>query len=130
MLPASAEDFPRYFAQAFAARDAAAMGAILDDEGSGLTLSGQWAEGPAALESAWAAEFAGLLANARLVTGKKQLRMLGPGAAVLNLRYVITGAEQAEGMELPRFGAVLSAVTIARSAGWQAVSLNFSPLSD
>ncbi len=130
MLPASADDLPRHFAQAFAARDAHAMAGILAEDGHALTLSGQWVEGQEALEAAWAAEFAGLFAQARLVTGKSNLRMIGPGAAILHQRYVITGAQQAEGVELPRFAALLTAVAIARTGGWQAVSLNFSPLSD
>jgi hypothetical protein len=41
-------------------------------------------------------------------------------------RYVVIGAQSPEGHELPRFGAVLTAVLLARADGWRAVSLTFS----
>lgn len=130
MLPDTAEDFPRAFSQAFATQSGADIAALLAPDGQGLTLSGQWAEDRAAMESAWAAEFSGLLARARLVTGRVNLRMLGPGAAVLSQRYVVSGALDAAGAEMPRIPAVLAAVIIATTGGWQAVSLSFSAISD
>lgn len=130
MLPDTAEDFPRAFSQAFSAQAAADIAALVAPDGQGLTLSGQWAEGRGEMEAAWAAEFAGLLARARLVTGRMALRMLGPGAAVLSQRYVVSGALDESGAEMARFPAVLSAVLIATAEGWQAVSLGFSAISD
>ena len=130
MLPDTAEDFPRAFSQAFAGQSGANVAGLFVPDGHGLTLSGQWAEGRAALEAAWTAEFAGLLARARLVTGRASLRMLGPGAAVLSQRYVVSGAVDADGVEMARIPAVLAAVVIASAAGWQAVSLSFSAISD
>ena len=56
--------------------------------------------------------------------------MLGPGAAVLSQRYVVSGAVDADGVEMARIPAVLAAVVIASAAGWQAVSLSFSAVSD
>ena len=129
MLPAAAEDFPRAFTLAFATGSGAEVAALLDPDGQGATLSGQWAEGRAAMEAAWAAEFAGLLTRARLVTGRTGLHVLGPGAAVVSQRYVVSGALDAEGGELPRFPAVLSATIIARPEGWTAVVLSFVAVS-
>ena len=124
------EDVPRAFSQAFAVQSGAGIAVLLAEDGLGLTLSGQWVEGRVEAEVAWAAEFAGLLAKARLVTGKTSVKMLGPGAAVVSQRYVVSGALEAEGVELPRFAAVLSATIIARPDGWTAVALSFTAISD
>ena len=130
MLPDTAEDFPRAFSQAFGAQSGADVAALVAADGQGLTLSGQWAEGRAQMEAAWAAEFAGLLSRARLVTGRASVRMLGPGAAVISQRYVISGAVDEAGSEMARIPAVLQAVVIATAAGWQAVAFSFSAISD
>lgn len=130
MLPDIAEDFPRAFSCAFNAQSAADLARLVAADGRGLTLSGQWAEGRGEMEAAWAAEFAGLLVRARLVSGRMALRMLGPGAAVLSQRYVISGALDESGAEMARIPAVLLAVLIATTEGWQAVSLSFSAISD
>ena len=129
MQPSSAEDFPRAFTQAFAAQSAPDIAGLIAPDGQGLTLSGQWAEGRAEMETAWAAEFAGLLERARLVTGRLGLKMLGPGAAIVTQRYVVIGALAEDGTELPRFPAVLSAAVIATAEGWRAASLNFSAIT-
>ena len=126
----SPEEFPRAFFQAFTVQSAPGIAALLVEDGQALTLSGQSAEGRDPTESAWAAEFAGLLAKARLVTGKTSVKPLGPGAAVVSQRYVVSGALQESGQELPRFPALLLATIIARPEGWAAVSMSFSALSD
>lgn len=104
------DEFLRAFAGAFNAGDAAAMAGLMSETGTALTLTGQWAEGPAAIEAALAAEGAGIFARARLVTGKGTARNLFPGCTLLRQRFVITGAQDETGAELPRFGAVLVAV--------------------
>lgn len=124
------EDFVKSFALAFAARDAAGIAALMAEDGQGLTLSGIWVEGRNAVQSAWAAEFAGVLARARLVTGRGGLRPLGPGATVIHQRFVLIGAQAASGAELAHFSTVLSAVLLARATGWQALVLHLLPLGD
>jgi hypothetical protein len=125
-----AEIFVQDFARACAALDAGALAALLAEEVQGLTLSGRWAEGRAAMEAAWGADFGGLLSQARLVRGKLGHKMLGPGAAVLHQRFIVSGALAAEDQALPRFPAVLSVVLIARPDGWQAVSLTFQAVQE
>ena len=71
-------------------------------------------------------EFAGLSRMARLVTGKTALRPLGPGAAVLHQRFVVTGLRDASGAELPRIGALLTAVLVAKGEGWLALTATFA----
>ena len=67
----SLEDFPRRFAQAFTAQDAAGLAALIAPDGTLQSLTGLWAESPEEIESAFAAEAAGIFARARLVTGKE-----------------------------------------------------------
>lgn len=121
-----AEDFAKRFASAFGRQDAADLAQMLADDADVLTLTGAVVETAAEAEVAFAGEFAGIFAVARLVSGKHRLRVLGPGGAVVTQRFVVSGARDDQGAELPRFGAVLTAVLTARSTGWQAVSMTFS----
>ena len=68
----------------------------------------------------------GAFARARLVTGRGKLRPLGPGAAVLHQRFVLSGLIDAEGRDMGRVAALLMAVLVARSDGWKAVTLQFT----
>lgn len=104
------DDFLRSFVQGFGAGDAAALAGLMAGGGTALTLSGGWAEGPAEAEAIFAGEFAGLLGRARLVTGKGTARSLFPGCYLIRQRFVVTGATDAAGAELPRFGAMLVVV--------------------
>jgi ketosteroid isomerase-like protein len=120
----SADDFARRFAAAFGAQDIEALAALIAADGTVLTLSGAWAEGTQTARVAFAAEASGLCARARLVTGKGDVLPLGPGFALVRQRYVVTGAIDETGAELPRFAAMLVAVL----ANGVAISLTFTAL--
>ncbi len=124
------EDFPRAFAQAFSTQNATAIAALLDGDADLVTPTGQHAEGSEAIEQAMAAEFAGVFRTARLVKGRMRLRPLGAQAALVAQRYVVTGARDAEGMELPRCSLLLTATITATAQGWQAQALQLSMLAD
>ena len=126
----TADEFPRLFAAAFGAQDSGAIAALLADDAQVVSLTRAWAEGRMEAETLFAAEFAGIFRRARLVTGKLALRPIGPGAAVVHQRYVVTGAQDADGGDLPRFAALLGLVLLAKPDGWQALSLTFSALAD
>jgi hypothetical protein len=121
-----AEDFAKHFAAAFGRQDAVELAQLLAEDADVLTLTGALLETATEAEAAFAGEFAGIFAVARLVSGKQRLRGLGPGGAVVTQRFVVSGARDDQGAEMPRFSAVLTAVLTARSMGWQAVSLTFS----
>lgn len=123
-----AADFPRAFAAAFGAQDAPTLAALFAEDGNFHSLTGHFAEGRRAIEAGIEAEFAGLSRMARLVTGKAALRALGPGAVVLHQRFVVTGLRDAGGAEMPRVGALLTAVLVAKSDGWQAITATFAAL--
>lgn len=124
------EDFTRRFAQHWMARDVAGLVALMSDDAEMLTLTGAWCEGRAEIEAVLTAELQGAFARSRMVTGKKRLRPLGPGAAVLVQRFVLSGLVDADGRDAGRIGAVLSAVLIARRDGWQATMVHFTGLAE
>lgn len=124
----SLEDFPRRFAQAFTAQDAAGFAALMAPDGTLQSLTGLWAESPEEIENAFADEAAGIFARARLVTGRAQIRSLGPQYALLRQRYTVSGALDHTGVDLPRFGAILVAVLELGAEDWLAISLSFTAL--
>jgi len=119
------DSFAKVFGAAFLAQDARAMAGVLSPDACVVSLTGGVAESAAEAEALFAAEFAGTLARARLVTGKSRLVPIGPGGAVLHQRFVVIGVTDEAGQELPRLGAMLTAVLLARAEGWRAVSLTF-----
>jgi uncharacterized protein (TIGR02246 family) len=125
----SPDDFSRSFVLAWGGRDAAALAALCADDAEMLTITGLWCEGRPRIQDILQAELDGAFAQSRLVTGKGRLRPLGPGAAVLTQRFVLSGILDAEGRDAGRVGAVLSAVLLARVEGWQAATLHFVALA-
>ena len=124
------EQFPKHFAMAFGSHDSAGIAGLVAEDGQILTLTGLTATGTVAVQDAFAREFAGTLAVARLVSGRLLLRPLGPGGAVLHQKYVVCGAVDAVGGEVPHFSAVLTAVVLARAERWSAVYLGFSAVTE
>ena len=90
------------------------------------SLTGLWAEGRTEIAAALHAEFAGLCAHVRLVSGRGRLIPLGPATCILHQHYVLTGLVDAAGLELPRVGAMLTAVLVERPGGWQALTATFA----
>lgn len=123
------EDFSRAFAYAFGDRDAAALAELMAEDGSAQTLTGIWAESRAEARHAFEAEATGIFSRARLVTGKGTVLPLAADVVLLRQRFVVTGAIEESGEEMPRFGAML--VTVLRSDGlnWRAVNLSFTLIS-
>lgn len=126
MIP---EDFPRHFASAFASHDADALAALFLPDATLQSLTGLWAETPEEIRDGFASESAGIFRAARLVTGKGTLRDLGPHSMLLRQRYMISGAQDETGAELPRFAAMLVAVMEKNDGDWRVQSLTFTALS-
>lgn len=122
------EDFTRAFAFAFGDRDGRALADLIAADGTVQSLTGIWAEGRDQAEAAFAAETAGIFARARLVTGKGSVLPLSPDFALLRQRFVVTGAIEETGAEMPRFGAMLVALLQSDGLNWRAVSLTFTLL--
>lgn len=120
------EDFTRAFAFAFGDRDAKALADLIAPGGTVQSLTSIWAEGRDQAEAAFLAETAGIFARARLVTGKGSVQPLSPDFALLRQRFVVTGAIEETGAEMPRFGAMLVALLQSDGLNWRAVSLTFT----
>jgi uncharacterized protein (TIGR02246 family) len=123
------EDFPKAFATAFAAQDRAALVAMLAPDAQVITLTGALAETAEQAALAFDQEFAGIFAGVKLVTGRNRLRTLGQDGALVHQRFVVMAARDQTGRELPRFGAAMTAVLLARDENWQVVSLSLSALT-
>ncbi len=119
-------DLSRDFAAAFARRDGHAVAALCVPDADFLSLTGAWAEGREAIAEVMAEEFAGLLAEARLVTGRSKQRALGPHGAVMLQRYVVSGLRHPDGSDAGRQGAVLAATLVASVGGWLILSASFT----
>ncbi len=124
---ASAEDFARDFAQAWQKGDSRGIGALFTPDATFMTLTGVWCEDRAAIEAAAGAEFEGIFARARLVTGRGRLRLPAPSVGLLTQRFVLSGLRHSDGSDAGRVAAVLTAV-LNRDAegGWLAVAGHFS----
>ncbi len=123
------DDFTRAFVVLWGQRDAAGLAALCAEDADMLSITGLWCEGRTRITEVFEAELSGGFAQSRLVTGKGRLRPLGPGAAVLSQRFVLSGVIDADGRDAGRIAAMLSAVLLARADGWQAAALHFSALA-
>ena len=125
----SPDDFPRSFGVAWGQRDAQTLADLCAEDCEMLSITGLWCEGRKRIHEVLEAELAGAFSHSRLVTGKGRLRPIGPGAAVLNQRFVLSGIVDAEGRDAGRVAAMLSAVLLARADGWQAATVHFVALA-
>jgi uncharacterized protein (TIGR02246 family) len=123
------ETFPKAFAAAFSARDAEALAGMMTEDAALVSLTGQWVEGRTPIRDTWAAEFAGTLRMARLVTGRQRIHTAGQ-AAVVSQRFVLSGALAPDGREMPRCAVLLQGTLAPAGDGWHAVSISLTVLSD
>lgn len=123
------ETFAKAFAAAFSARDAEALAVLMTEDATLVSLTGQWVEGRPLIREIWAAEFAGALRLARLVTGRQRIQPAGQ-AAVVSQRFVLSGALAPDGREMPRCAVLLQGTLAPAEDGWHAVSLSLAVLSD
>lgn len=120
------QQFPRLFAQSFGAQNHTGLAELFASDGSLHSLTGQHLEGRKAIEAGLAEEFAGLSRMARLVTGKTSQQVLGDQVVILHQRFVVTGLRDASGAELPRLGALLTAVLFLEAGLWLAKTATFA----
>lgn len=122
-------DFLRSLAAAWVAGDGQALSAMLAPEAAMLTLTGLWAEGQPAIVAAMEAERSGVLARARLVTGRGTTHNPLPGVAILSQRLVVSGLTDSDGQDIGRQGAMLTATLVAGPDGWRAQAVTFAPVA-
>ena len=120
------QSFARLFAQAFGTQDPAGLAALFSQDGSLHSLTGRHLEGRRGIEAGLAEEFAGLSRMARLVTGRTGQQNLGSDVIILHQRFVVTGLRDANGAEMPRVGALLTAVLAREGNAWLAKAATFA----
>ena len=118
--------FPRAFTDAWSARDAAAMAALFAEDADLLSLTGHWAEGRKAIAETLRGEMAGAFARAKLVTGRSKIRKLTPWVVLVMQRYVLSGILNADGSDVGRVGAILSAVLVEDDGVWRVSAAQFT----
>jgi uncharacterized protein (TIGR02246 family) len=123
------DDFTRAFVVLWGQRDAAGLASLCAEDADMLSITGLWCEGRPRIAKVLEAELAGAFAESRLVTGKGRMRPIGPGAAMLSQRFVLSGLVDEQGRDAGRVAAMLSAVLLARAEGWQAATLQFTALA-
>lgn len=121
-------ELPRQFASLYGSQDTIGLAGLFAPDATFQSLTGRFLEGRDQIAKGLEEEFLGVSRMARLVSGKASQRMLGPGAAILHQRLVVTGLRDANGSELPRIGAMLTAVVAAQADGWQILSATFAIL--
>lgn len=121
-LPATPEDFPRAFAAAWMARDARALAALFAADADFVNVAGLWWEDREAIARAHHRALTTFFAETRLVTGRTKVRMIGPDAAVVHQRFLMTGQRLPDGTEGGRRTTVLAFVLTRTVQGWQAVA--------
>lgn len=116
---------PRAFAKAWGARDAQMLAGFFAADADFLSLTGGMATGREEIAELLAGELAGAFSRARLVTGKTKLRPVGPEAAVMLQRFVLTGIVHADGSDAGRIGCTLAATMGLSDDGWEIVAAQF-----
>lgn len=117
------------FIRAFSTQNAQALCHLLAEDAEVVTATALHCEGRDAALQAFEHEFSGTFRAARLVSGRHRLRPVGPGTAILSQRYVLAGAQDPQGQDLPRCALLLSAVLVQRPEGWQALTCHITALS-
>lgn len=121
-LPATPEDFPKAFAAAWMARDAATLAALFAPDADFVNVAGIWWEDRAAIEAAHNHALTSFFADSRLVTGRTKVRRLGADAALVHQRFILTGQRLPDGGEAGRRSTVILFVLRHAPEGWQAVA--------
>lgn len=121
MTLARPEDFPHRFAEAWAARDAAALAALFAGDADFVNVVGLWWEDRAAIERAHHYGLTRIFAQSRLSVGRVKLRDLGD-TAVVHARLSLSGQTAPDGSPAQPRRTILTAVLERRDEGWLCVA--------
>lgn len=116
------KDFPAAFAQAWMARDGAAIGALFADDADFVNVVGIWWEDRAAIAKAHGYALKSFFRQTRLVPGKVKVRQLDGGTAVVHCRFHLSGQAAPDGRTADPRSTVLIFVLEHREDGWIAVA--------
>jgi uncharacterized protein (TIGR02246 family) len=115
-------DMPRAFAEAWMARDAGALAFLFAEDADFVNVTGIWWEDREAIRQAHHYGLKTFFRASRLTVGRVKLRALGPDAAVVHARMILTGQLSPDGTEAGTRHTILSFVMTRGEAGWLCVS--------
>ncbi|MEO0999646.1 MAG: SgcJ/EcaC family oxidoreductase [Pseudomonadota bacterium] len=122
MLPDRPEALPAAFAEAWMARDAAALAALFAEDADFVNVTGLWWHDRAAIERAHAYGLSTFFRASTLRVGAVRTRPLGPDHAVVTCRMTLTGQIAPGGGPAGPRQTVFTFVAQRTPAGWQAVA--------
>lgn len=115
-------DVASFFARAWMARDADALAALFAEDADFVNVAGIWWEDRAAIARAHAYGLTTFFRDSRLTVGRTKVRALGPDAAVVHARMILTGQIGADGGTAGPRHTILSFVMVRSGGSWLCVS--------
>lgn len=117
------EDIAPAFAAAWMDRDADALAALFTEDADFVNVVGIWWEDRAAIRKAHHYGLTTFFRSSRLTVGRTKLRRIGPDAAVVHARMILSGQTAPDGSEAGRRNGILSFVMARQGdGGWLCVS--------
>ena len=118
----SPSDMPRAFAEAWMAQDAGALSRLFAEDADFVNVVGIWWEDREAIRKSHHYGLTTFFRTSRLTVGRVKLRMVGPDAAVVHARMILTGQLSPDGAEAGTRLTILTFVMARHEAGWLCVS--------
>ncbi|ETX14456.1 hypothetical protein OCH239_02505 [Roseivivax halodurans JCM 10272] len=120
--PPRPEDIPAAFAQAWATRDGAAIGALFAEDADFVNVVGLWWHDRAAIAKAHDYALKSFFSETRLTPGVIRVRRLGDAHAVVQCRFRLAGQRAPDGSEAAERRTILTFVAEHREDGWIVVT--------
>jgi uncharacterized protein (TIGR02246 family) len=111
------------FAESFNAKDAKAIAATYDEDGTFVNIQGKEIRGREAIEEAVAASFAGPMKNAQISVTADSLRLLTAKVALQTDLFYVAGRKDEAGKDVPIQLSHYMIVWIKRVDGWKIAAL-------
>ncbi|MEM1054145.1 MAG: SgcJ/EcaC family oxidoreductase [Bacteroidota bacterium] len=127
-LPSSPDAIPQAFADAWNARDPDALAALFDSDATFVSIVGLWWHDREAIRAAHAYGLRELFSESRLRVGRRVVKDLAPGVALVQARMRLDGQTALGGVAQPGvrhtvFSFVAREITEAgRVVGWRCAS--------
>lgn len=113
---------PHAFASAWMERDAAALASLFASDADFVNVVGIWWDTRAAIEAAHRYGLRRFFARSRLSPGRVKTRMLGSDAAVVHVRFRLSGQTTRDGEEAGLRNTMMTFVMQRCTDGWHCVA--------
>jgi uncharacterized protein (TIGR02246 family) len=102
--------------------DMKSLGSLFADDAQFVNVIGLWWHSRAEIQKEHEALHATRMRTSHVVAGETRVQLLGPDAAVLLMRWQLTGDTGIDGVTLPMRQGVMSLVTVRAGNTWQIAS--------